>query len=383
MQTARRFQKITLVLVLVALAVPAFPPLVHAATCTWTGAVDTDWSKAGNWSGCSGSTPGSTDTAIISWAVSNDPVLSTNATVGSLTVQSGGGALTVNNAFALAGTLTGDGDVTVNGSMDWISGTMSGSGRTVIASAATLTIGGSGYKSLSGRTVENDGAAVWSGSSDVYGSGGAVFDNGGAFEVRNSGGFGGSDVTFNNDGVFTKTLSSGTTTMNAAFNNDGTVDVQSGVLKFSGADYVQTGGVTRLDGGDIDIAYHRMDIQGGTLAGEGAVTGDVLNKGAVMPGNSPGVITVDGDYTQAAAGSLDVEIGGTTAGTGFDQLAVSGDVALAGTLNVTLDGFTPVHGNAFQIVTCDARTGVFQTRTCPRFPLAFSGESPILIRPSS
>jgi hypothetical protein len=217
--------------------------------------------------------------------------------------------------------------------------------------------------------VENDGAAVWSGSSDVYGSDGAVFDNNGAFEARNSQRFGGSDVTFNNAGVFTKTLSSGTTTMSASFHNAGTVSVQSGILEFSGADYVQTGGVTRLNGGDIDVMYHEMDVQGGTLVGEGTVTGDVLNKGSVRPGSSPGIIAVDGDYTQAAAGSLEIEIGGTTAGAGFDQLAVSGDVTLAGTLDVTLDGFTPVHGDAFQIVTCDGRTGTFQTLHLPTLPI--------------
>ncbi len=40
---------------------------------------------------------------------------------------------------------------------------------------------------------------------------------------------------------------------------------------------------------------------------------------------------------------LDVELAGAAAGTDYDQLAVAGTIALAGTLRVTLvDGFVPV-----------------------------------------
>jgi hypothetical protein len=175
MQILEPFKKMILALVLIlGLVLISFPSPAYAATCTWTGAVDTNWAGTGNWSGCGGGVPGSGDTAIIPYA-SNDPIVSTNETVGSLTIQSSGelavasGALvTVNDTFTLAGTLTGDGDLTVSGNMDWSSGTMSGSGTTTIASGATLTIHGTGYKSLSGRTIENDGTATWSDSGDIH-----------------------------------------------------------------------------------------------------------------------------------------------------------------------------------------------------------------------
>src|SRR3989344_5702086 len=59
----------------------------YADTCTWTGAVNTTASNAGNWSGCSGTAPSSNDDAIINtgsaaitWDISN---------VGSLTLDIG------------------------------------------------------------------------------------------------------------------------------------------------------------------------------------------------------------------------------------------------------------------------------------------------------
>src|SRR5204862_5190114 len=59
-----------------------------------------------------------------------------------------------------------------------------------------------------------------------------------------------------------------------------------------------------------------------------------------------------GDYNQAAAGALNVEIAGTNAATpDFDQLVVSGAVTLGGALNLSLlNGFDPLAGNTFRIL---------------------------------
>src|SRR5207247_1342766 len=59
---------------------------------------------------------------------------------------------------------------------------------------------------------------------------------------------------------------------------------------------------------------------GGTLLGSGTVGGALTNSGTVAPGNSPGIITVNGDYTQSSGGSLAIEIQGTNPATpDFDQ----------------------------------------------------------------
>src|SRR5207253_6719188 len=80
----------------------------------------------------------------------------------------------------------------------------------------------------------------------------------------------------------------------------------------------------------------------GTLTVNGGTNFSVTNSGTVAPGLSPGILTISGNYTQNAGGSLNIEIGGLTVGTQYDQLVVTGNATLAGTLNATLiNGFTP------------------------------------------
>jgi hypothetical protein len=63
------------------------------------------------------------------------------------------------------------------------------------------------------------------------------------------------------------------------------------------------------------------------LSGTGTVNGAVANAAAVSPGTAaaPGRITINGSYTQTAAGSLNVKLGGrTTPGQDYDQVVVNG-----------------------------------------------------------
>ncbi|MFO0866899.1 MAG: autotransporter-associated beta strand repeat-containing protein [Gemmataceae bacterium] len=115
-----------------------------------------------------------------------------------------------------------------------------------------------------------------------------------------------------------------------------------------------TNGALLVNGSLIDGAA-TTDVaigSGGVLGGSGTVNGtvSVSGSGAVAPGNSPAVLTVANlTYT---GGSLNVELNGTTVGTQYDQLLVSGSVSLGSgiaSLNVSLD-FTPSAGTAFTIV---------------------------------
>ena len=84
----------------------------------------------------------------------------------------------------------------------------------------------------------------------------------------------------------------------------------------------------------------------------GTVRGSVDNtSGTVGPGKSPGILTVNGNYTQAANGSLALEIRGTEAGAEHDKLVVSGIADLAGTVTVELiDGFSPTDGDTYDVL---------------------------------
>lgn len=140
------------------------------------------------------------------------------------------------------------------------------------------------------------------------------------------------------------------------FANAGTMMVGDGsTLSVSGS-YVQTAGNTAVGG---TLTATEVDIQGGTLAGSGTVNGNVINSGQVSPGMSPGVLHINGDYTQSAEGMLYVELGGTLPGQ-FDQLGVAGTATLDGTLHVGLfGGFDPDEGDAFPFVICGSRNGDF------------------------
>ena len=100
-------------------------------------------------------------------------------------------------------------------------------------------------------------------------------------------------------------------------------------------------------------------VSAGTLGGSGEVDGNVTNMatGTVAPGNSPGILTVDGNFTQASGGTLEIEIGGLIAGDNHDQLDVLGSLDLDGTLMVSLiDDFAPVLGNTFDILNFTSAT---------------------------
>ena len=71
----------------------------------------------------------------------------------------------------------------------------------------------------------------------------------------------------------------------------------------------------------------RLSLAGGTLGGTGTVMGAVSMTnagGAVAPGASAGQLTVDGNVTLDAAGFFNVELTGTTVGSQYDQLIVTG-----------------------------------------------------------
>ena len=122
----------------------------------------------------------------------------------------------------------------------------------------------------------------------------------------------------------------------------------------------QTSGTTNLGTGGV--MQSGLDVNGGSLVGVGTVNGNVGNAAVVAPGNSPGIITINGNYSQTTDGDLNIEIGGTTVGTQYDQLDVNGTVTLDGALNVSLiNSFVPTIGNTFTIIDNDETDAVSDT----------------------
>lgn len=104
----------------------------------------------------------------------------------------------------------------------------------------------------------------------------------------------------------------------------------------------------------------------GTLAGEGNVTGGVLNEGTVAPGQSAGTITISNYYTQTADGKLSMEIGGRVKDVDYDHLHVDGEATLDGTLEVALiNNFDPEPGDTFDLMEWNLISGTFATLLLP------------------
>ena len=135
-------------------------------------------------------------------------------------------------------------------------------------------------------------------------------------------------------------MTSGTLSFQRGAPNSGNVSVASGAT-LAAAGYIQTGGSSTLNGGTL--AGGPFSINAGALLGSGTINANVTNGGQVIPGGTgaAGTSTINGNYTQTATGTLDIDIGGTTAGSQYDQLAVSGTASLGGTVNVATDQRLP------------------------------------------
>ena len=99
----------------------------------------------------------------------------------------------------------------------------------------------------------------------------------------------------------------------------------------------------------------------GLLAGNGLVQADVTNAGVVEP---TGVLTIDGDYHQAADAAMVLTLDGHAR-----TLQSSGVVTLGGTLAVQLaEGASPRAGDRFRLVAADAVLGTFDQLDLPTLP---------------
>ena len=104
---------------------------------------------------------------------------------------------------------------------------------------------------------------------------------------------------------------------------------------------------------------------GGTLGGDGKVPATTVQSGGVLsPGDSPGTLTA-GSLSLATGSTFNEELGGTTAGTQYDQTVIpaGGTVALdSPTLNISfLGGFLPTVGQQFTIINNQSGSGVIGT----------------------
>jgi hypothetical protein len=292
-----------------------------------------------------------------------------------------------NLALSAPGELLFLGNTAMMNRLTWTGGSLVGNSPTTLTVTGSLDISGTDNKSLNDLMLNNAGAGTWTGTGPILFENGANFANaaGAAFSASANSRMeviDGGASQFTNQGTFTKTDGTTSQLVLRFVNDSGSVRVQGGTLALDdvhnaglvtvgagtnltvSVGYTQSAGETTLDGGTLAVngGSGLVDIQAGTLDGQGTISGNVRNAGQLNVGTSgtPGVLTINGDYTQAGSGSLQVEIGGTASGSAYDVLAVTGEASLAGTLTVALiNGFTPDPTDQFQILTYRTLSGTF------------------------
>lgn len=159
--------------------------------------------------------------------------------------------------------------------------------------------------------------------------------------------------TLNNSGTFTN-IGLVVDYSGSSINNTGTVNNYSTIA--GEGTYWQTAGETHNDGNIIQTS---IIIDEGILRGTGSISGNVTigANATVLPGDSPGTITVDGNLF--SSGDYMFEIGGLSAGE-YDVLNISGDATFTGG-NMEFDfinGFNAAAGNYWDFLFANSITGL-------------------------
>jgi outer membrane autotransporter protein len=288
-------------------------------------------------------------------------------------VGGAGGGVTAFSDTATAGNaaITNDGGTVSGGS----GGLTQFNNSSTAGSATIITNGGTGG-GLGGRTVFTD-------SSDG-GMARAITNGNGSFDISGltTAGMGiGSIEGSGNYFLGSKTLTAGgnnlSTTVSGVIQDGGLSGGAGGSLtKIGTGTLTLTGkntytGTTTVNAGSLIVDGSIASLQtlvnsGGLLGGHGSLGGSLVsslvNSGIVRPGDSPGTLSVVGNYIQNPGGTLRIQIAGL-APDEYSLLAVNGHASLGGTLQlIGLGGFTLHVGDQVTFLTAnDGVSGSFGT----------------------
>jgi T5SS/PEP-CTERM-associated repeat protein len=314
-----------------------------------------------------GQRPGSTGGVTVEGTVSGNPLQPSTFNVGALRVGHEGdgrldiksGALVTSGESTIASglSLTGSGTVTVDNA-EWKAFRLNvgglGDGELQITNGGKVAIGESegqveGHISVAALTSPEQSLVTVDGANSELVAAGdltvAVFGTG-TLSIKN-----GAHVD-NDEGIIGyHTNSNGTVIVdNATWVNRNALTIGllgTGLLEIRNGGAVAATGQVRI--GSL-----------GTLKGSGAITGTgvtVLVEGTAAPGNSPGTLTIGGNYQQAPTGLLEVELASASS---YDVLDISGHASLGGSLQIKLlDGYTPAPNDSFEFLTTASQTGFF------------------------
>jgi hypothetical protein len=325
------------VALVISLSVLSFPQLAVAATCTWTGATNSDWHTASNWSG--GVPTDTDDVTIPNTGVTNEPTISSaNVTIHNLTIEAGRTfTLSSSRVFTCTvmqidsgATLAITASSTINVGGNWTNN------GTFIASTSTVKFSGSG------------GTQTISGSTTFY------------------------NLTLNDTNATTDFGTSSTTIANNLTASAGTMQAGTSTVTFTGASGSIAGGNAKRFYNLVINSGANISHSGGTLY----IKSNFTNDGTFTQNSSLETIFDATTSTHSLSGSgttifgLITINGSTTVNAGTHNLTVTGsDFAVTGTFNggtatATFNGSTTLSGSgtiSFNNVTINGTKSLINT----------------------
>jgi len=306
-------------------------------------------------------------------------------TGGAITGSGSASVLTSTTAFdfqsgsstaVLAGTAgltkTTGGTVSLGRASTYSGGTTLTAGTLQIASASTGSVGSITSSGIGTGTLNLNGGTLSSGNGtsrtllNAVAVGGNVTlgdaSNSGTLSFSGGVDLGGSVRTLttasaiNFDGVVSNgginKAGASTLTLGGTSTYTGATTVEGGTLLVSTGGSIAQSLLTTVKTGTTLTANGTVGAVtvnlGGTLNGAGTV-GTTTVAGTLNPGNSPGVLNVNGNLTMASGGNMVWELFANTATQAspavFDQVLVSGDLAFAGSNGITLNFGTTAAGS--------------------------------------
>jgi filamentous hemagglutinin family protein len=260
------------------------------------------------------------------------------------------------------------------GNMTWTGNMSLSAPLTLAANGPSLTLDGSNGSAVILQGADEAHSNKLSTYNNVTVKGGTLgllldnysaWDNYGSVSVNGTFETGSSSVLSNKNGGSINFLAASQLKGSGSFVNDsgGTVLVASGASVGSSGSFSNSGNVT-LNGGSMTFGSISNNV-GGFIGGNGTIsstgTDGFSNSGTLAPGGngSVGSMTINGNYSQTASGTLMVDIAGDES---VDHITFGGvSATFGGTLQTRLlNGYVPASDIGFAPFSFNSGTGAMQ-----------------------